>query len=530
MFLEYFRAENIAAFDAGVNRSVIEIDFKKYQKNRTVLILGGNMKGKSSLITLFSPKLEGTGNLPVGRLPIKNKDATIVLIFRTHQNIRYRCQHFINKRGLTKSYISRIHNNGTEEELNVNGNVTSYNELVDLHLDYTTQFDRVGMISKEAHSIVNMTATARKNFISIFLASAAELIKRFNVMNRYLNILKKEINNITLEIDKIGKADDLELFEKKLEKEISLITTEREDLLKMIARAESYLETLSMGKDIEGIFYKYRAIHNSKVEKLKKINDRYNKILKMRESQNTDATSYIEQLKKDITIKEPQLKIYETTLATMRQDIVSLKTSKSSKETSLNKDYKVDIDSAKYLSSKKKLIDELETVNTNISTILNTHPNAKQVKNLTTKDCERFLNFIFSLNGLIDNLVSAYSHTNIISLYKQNDLSGLIVDTALAQIDKDLKNAKVLKESINNQLQQKLGKVEMKDALDRRPYECKIDTCPFVKDALQYVNVLDEIDVLKKEIIDVSIIIATKTKAKETLLVTQESYIRFLSN
>ncbi len=530
MFLEYFRAENIAAFDVGVNRSVIEIDFNKFQKNRTVLILGGNMKGKSSLITLFSAILEGTGSLPTSRLPIEGKDATIILIFRNHQGKRYRCQHFINKRGNVKSYISQINEDKTEEELNVNGNVTSYKELVFLHLDYTVQFDRVGMISKEAHSIVNMTATARKNFISIFLPAAAELIRRFNIMNRYLNILKKEISNITLEIDKIGKEDDLYLFEKKLEKEIRLITTEREKLLKMVARAESFVENITMGKDLEGIFYKYRAIHNNKVEKLKKINDRYNKILKIKDGESTDATSYIEELKKDIGIKEPQLKIYESTLSTMRQDLTSLKTSKASKESSLNKDYKVDVDIKKYQDTKEKLTTELTNVNENIKTILKSYPNASQVKALTSKDCERFLNFVFSLNGLIDNLISAYSHTNIVSLFCHNDLSELIVDTALNLIDNDLKSANKLKESINNQLQQKLGKVELKEALDQRPSSCKIDSCPFIKDALQYINVIDEIDVLKKEIIDVTIIIRTNTKAREDLLVTQESYIRFMSD
>ena len=152
---EYLKLENFATIYSGMKRKSIEIDFTKC-KNKIVLLIGDNGTGKTAILSELHP-FAYAGSMDV------RSDSSIIMpdkngykeIHISHEGNLYIIKHhYKNNKGkiMVKSFISK---NG--EELNANGNVTSFLSLVKQELtieqDYLKSVPRGGVTFLNAFNI-----------------------------------------------------------------------------------------------------------------------------------------------------------------------------------------------------------------------------------------------------------------------------------------------------------------------------------------------------------------------------------------
>jgi len=111
----------------GLGIYKLYIDFRKC-KNNILIIRGDNGSGKSTLWKALQPYPD------LNNCFIPNMDASKIISYITNDNIIYiiRCIHNLKKDNTrsNKAYISKVIN-GIETELNSNGNINSFKEILE---------------------------------------------------------------------------------------------------------------------------------------------------------------------------------------------------------------------------------------------------------------------------------------------------------------------------------------------------------------------------------------------------------------
>jgi len=207
MKILYIKLKNYASIYTGLHKKEIEIDFTKC-KNNVIWLVGANGSGKTSILSTLHP-FAYSGNMDVrsnSSLILPEKDGYKEIHIQDRHNL-YIITHFYKwtkKESLTvKSFIKK-----NNEELNPNGNVTSFLEIVKNELNIELEFLKLLRLGSNVTNIIEMKATDRKKFASDLLSDInvyTELYKKVNDDNR---ILKGLIKSISDKISKLGVVDE----------------------------------------------------------------------------------------------------------------------------------------------------------------------------------------------------------------------------------------------------------------------------------------------------------------------------------
>jgi len=212
MKINYIKLENFIGIYAGMNRTCIEIDFKN-NKNNIIILNAANGKGKTTLLSMLHP-LRGT----------MDQRSDIVLPNETGHKIvdvsnngdTYHIEHFYGKKN--KSFISK---NGTE--LNENGNIKSFNEIVKEELGIDEDYFKLGRLGSNVSNFIDFKSTDRKKYITEFIPSIEEYLIAFeNVKEKYTSF-NSQIKLIKGNIEKYAgnkDVDEIKTFVKQLDKDI----------------------------------------------------------------------------------------------------------------------------------------------------------------------------------------------------------------------------------------------------------------------------------------------------------------------
>lgn len=179
MKITYLKLKNIAGLYVGSGLNDLEIDFNK-SMNKIVAIIGKNGDGKSCLISTLTPfayttSLDERSSLP---LVLTGKDGYKEIRYKNNEDI-YIIKHYFKATKETHSVKSYFMKNG--EELNENGNVTSFNDLVYMHFGLTQEMMRLIRIGSNVNSFITLTPARRKEYIG-------KIIEEIDI---YMNIYKK---------------------------------------------------------------------------------------------------------------------------------------------------------------------------------------------------------------------------------------------------------------------------------------------------------------------------------------------------
>ena len=208
--MKYLQAtfKNYIGFYNGMGLYEVSIDFSKCM-NRIILIMGKNGSGKSTLNNHLNPFPDGSSSF----IPGKTAEKLLVLADgQTIYTIQIISPADLKGRKTTKAYIQK---NGVE--LNENGNVSSYREIIFNEFELDTNYISLSRLSNSDRGLGDKTPAERKRFASNIVDNLETYNSIYKTLNKKSLIYKSHINTIHTKIQNIGTMDNLRSRLKQLQ-------------------------------------------------------------------------------------------------------------------------------------------------------------------------------------------------------------------------------------------------------------------------------------------------------------------------
>ena len=218
--------ENLKNILAGMGKSKVEIDFSK-GKNGKILLLGGNGSGKSIILSSATPYRGTNDNRSVD--PVEGKTGKKVIHF-DHNGHKYEIEHFYGKNN--KSYIKKDGN-----ELNENGNIRSFNALMEEELEITPDYFAIGRLGDNVKNFINYPTAERKKYINKFIPNIDDYLIAYKNTSEKVTLYNKRLKSLNVQLEKYNTLEELLEVKKELE-------TEKEAISKEISKMEIQLESI----------------------------------------------------------------------------------------------------------------------------------------------------------------------------------------------------------------------------------------------------------------------------------------------
>jgi len=269
MKITYIKLVNIAGFYVGGNRDTIEINFDK-SKNKIIAIEGINASGKTTLLSSLHPFANVTSLDERSTLPyiLDGKDGYKEIHYQDG-NDEYIIKHYFKSTKSSHTVKSYFIKNG--EELNENGNVTSFNMLVEVHMGLTQDMMRLLRIGSNVNSFVSLTPARRKEYIGKLIEDIDLYMKIYKKINEDLKVVKVLIQTNASNLynyhisDIVVEEDQLS----KLWKDMRSREKERDTIISKLSK----IEMLIKGNDINELKRK-REEASSRIKELDQIEER----------------------------------------------------------------------------------------------------------------------------------------------------------------------------------------------------------------------------------------------------------------
>ena len=361
--------QNFKGLYSGLGKYNVTIDFKNLTNIITVII-GEMGSGKTTILSHLQPWAS------VGSLDERNSDGIIIeemngskhLIFQEDTDV-YDILHQWKWEKDHHSLKSFFKKNGTE--LNPNGNQSSFKELVELEMGIDQNFLRLARLGPNVSNLIEMTATARKEFVAerlsevdLYLALYKSMNERAKVLTAQSQLLAKKFNGITEDtVDSARKSlktlqeniDDMHrevvningsigmilgecqaLLDgkdlKMYQDEIDSLCEEKDSLYKRRSSIESDIDSFSVKysdvSEVDKEIGKIEAIINSNTQSITNLQEpkqqaeaKVDKLTKLKAASSN--TAYVEQLSQTYSSLLAQNEEYEKELVGFDIDMTS---------------------------------------------------------------------------------------------------------------------------------------------------------------------------------------------------------------
>lgn len=259
MRITYLKLQNVAGIQVGLGLSELEINFAN-SHNRIIAIVARNGSGKTVLLSSLTPFANVTALDDRSTLSYvtPHKNGFKEIHFADGED-EYIIKHYFKANKESHSVKSYFMKNG--EELNPNGNVTSFNDLVEIHMGLTQEMMRLLRIGSNVSSFISLTPSQRKAYIG-------KLIEEIDL---YMSIYKK-INDDIKVVKTLSQSNATNLYNchitdpvvetenlKSLKKEIKSYEAERDKIVSKISK----IEDLIRDNDINELRHRLNEAENS---------------------------------------------------------------------------------------------------------------------------------------------------------------------------------------------------------------------------------------------------------------------------
>ena len=243
MRITYVKLENVAGLYVGGDRKALEINFNK-SKNEIISIIGQNGIGKTTLLSSLSPfayvtSLDDRSSLPY----IKIGENGYKEIHYQNGEDEYIIKHYFKANKDTHIVKSYFIKNG--EELNENGNVTSFNSLIEIHFGLTQELMRLIRIGTNVNSFVTLSPAKRKEYIGKLIEEIDLYLKIYNKINADIRVVKTLIQTNASNLYKCH-ISDIEVENEKLKSlssDIKEYENKRDTLISKIGKLDQLIKS-----------------------------------------------------------------------------------------------------------------------------------------------------------------------------------------------------------------------------------------------------------------------------------------------
>lgn len=464
MKILYIKLKNFIGFKSGLGVNEIEIDFSSTD-NRIILLTGENGCGKTTLLSCLNP-FSNTGSIDVrndNSLIIQNRDGYKEVHYQSNDDI-YIIKHYYTPKGVgnhtVKSYIEK---NGVE--LNSNGNVTSFKELVKQELDMEQDYLRLMRLGTNVSGFIDAKSTERKSYVGKILEDVNLFLKYHKQTTSTVRELKSIISHTSDKLNKLG-ISDVDKYEKEIKKQ-------EKDVIKIDNSLIEVSNSLAIiNNDLSKIHPDKERLSILK-SKIKKVDKRIDSCLDI-----NGCKDNIDRINNLIVSNNTNIEI-ETNY---RQNNLDKLSEKYNKKTELENTIKDIKSSARIMDSEN----ELKEINKEINNIIDEHSEFLN-ENFVSYDrnkVERLISVVSTCNELGDN-IKGYNHDSISEL---KDLYNNKID-----VSKYL--SKAYKELDNKELESNIQLSTMIQELNNMTITCSDTSCPLYRFWNKYKQENDNIEI-----------------------------------
>lgn len=464
----------------GTGLTEFEID-RSRSSNNIILIIGDNGSGKTSIISELTPlPLEHFGSRNESRI-IKDKVGVKELDFLVDNFIEYKIKIVYDPTKTTKCFIKKIVD-GKEIDLNPNGNVSSYMEILEHELHMKKNYTNVGYLagSGKNKNFVAMSPTERNNYISEWMPEISEFLDAFKISSKILTKLKKEIESYNKQIGNMSTINyELEL--NYIDSNINNLTNSLKQVESELIQLETYQEQIKSNvRDYRQLDeLKNKFINNSNI--LRKRFDtfvhKYRSIIEWENGSKMD----IKELNTRFDKVKQKLSHVEETISFISSELIS---------------------NQSLLSDDEKLSDTdintiLVTIEQNESILESLYASIKEYQerySIPDEDLIQFNKLYNELTMFVDNLDSKFIHmNNYISMDTIQSMDNL--EKSTVSTIENISRIKSLIDDVNSKLtfvnneiyKYEHGNIDTQ-ILMKRPDFCKNKSCGVIDELMKYLN------------------------------------------
>lgn len=486
MKITRLKLKNFIGIYNGTGKEEIEINFPNNGVHMNML-LGKNGSGKSTILSQLTPFKDSFDDRKSLILPGKEGLKEIDI---EHNGHVYNIKHIYGK--TSSSFISE---DGIE--LNENGGVRTFEDVIKDKFKLDKDYFKIGKIGSNTSNFIQFTTAQRKAYISTFVEAVQKYLDFYDIVSKKIKTQEAQIKRISDDLKKFNSTE--EILNKITEFNLKLENTNTDIDYLTKRQAELNVEIKNLNSSLSNINYLQEKEKLADKEKfIKKTNQLNDKLSK--EYSNITVNNIqdeINKLTKESNALENEINILNTKLANSNTNKVTAENSKKEYEIKISNLENVDIiEYETKIKNKEKENEEIEKLLDN-----------KYAK-LLKANKDKLNNFLDSFTSFMQIILEEYKTLNTCSIIptKRNvelfftqdfpETFGNYVKT----INSNISTQEELLEKKNSEYSVKYSNLNKLEILKKRPSDCKINSCPFIADALKYSNLENELKSLEEEI------------------------------
>lgn len=464
----------------GMRLYDINIDMTKC-RNRIVIIRGDNGSGKSTLskaMSLFpDPNDAFIPGLPARKeivLADKNTLYKLTFIHGVKQN---------GERETTKAYITKTFG-GNAAELNPNGNVSSYKDILYSELGLDANFAALSQLSNDDRGLADKKPAERKRFVNSIITSLDVYNQIYKTLGKRSSNYRSLINATVGKLNVLGDESVVNANITDVEARINSLQDEKDKAVIDLAREQSTVQMLDPDGSIQDTNTSISLALNADEREHTKLQTIIESITRSNKISSSDIEKdyrIIMDRKHSLIIDNQISRASVDALLAQKEGEAANLAKKVTRLQAISSESSYD-DIKNNLATTQMQLSEIETAFVRIGFTVESIPNITR---------EEYILAIETLKDL-DNLVSVAFKSEVSFEISQRIISVYINSGNLPNmidID-DISRRKDIAASHLSEVQIELASISSRtgllDTLSLRPSDCRNDTCPFIKDALEF--------------------------------------------
>lgn len=472
MILRKLTLVNYAGIYNGMHLYDITIDFSKC-KNRIIVLRGDNGSGKTTIESSLKPSPDSNDSFITGKTAMKEIeyfDETANIIYSI--KLLHECKpngDRCNAKGYFKKIIVYT---GEVCELNPNGNITSCKDIIFEEFQLDPNYITLTQLSSGNRGIADMRPADRKKYINSILSNTEVYNDIHKKLSKKSLTYKGLMGSIVSKLGTIGDKAQLEAELINLNNNIENLSIINTESIKNKASAEGSIKEIDIDGSIINTISKIDSDLISHEKSLKLLQIEIQKCSESLASKPSDYNHYcaVEELTEGLNKlinEKSNLKDKINNLLETRELEASELSVKSAKLQSLNSG--IDYTQCKSIIYNCKY--RMSIIESKFSGI--------DVNNISQ---DEFVSIIETLHNIQEELMN-YENSSIIIRVLQDAVPN--VDSKINDIKNTISNLSKELVKYTRLFEEEERRKDLIKVLDNRPYNCDIDSCPFIENAIK---------------------------------------------